>query len=286
MANHETHLFKEVRLPFILHLDFCPEQDYRGSNWHDNVEILWIRSGHGFVLCDGQEISLEAGDIFVVNAGLLHAFRCASSARDFFYDCLIVDNSFFEESGLPVTKMRFTPFLRDVAMQAAMQAVRDAWQSTDSLRIARVRCAVLSLICHLCTHHLAGPLAHRAEDNPPVKRAIRYMEAHYAEPISLCDVATALNLSRYHLAHLFRRATGLSVVAYLKNLRCRHARELLLQNELSTAQIAQACGFSSVPYFTRCFSQLYGCGPSQLRRSGTPPSLGIPNASNSQNSHD
>ncbi len=267
MANHETHVFREERLPFILHRDFRPHADYHGSNWHDSIEILSIRAGQGYVLCDGQETLLSAGDTFVVNSGELHAFRAQDGACDFCYDCLIVGTEFCRQNGLELSNMSFSSCLHDAAVGEAMAAVRTAWEGQESLRIPRVRIAVLALLCYLAENHL-DHTGVRAAQSPEllVKGAIRYIEAHFAEAISLCDVAQELCVSRYHLAHLFRRSTGHSVVSYIKLLRCRRAKELLLQREHSIAEIAQACGFSTVPYFTRCFSQIYGYPPGQARK--------------------
>ena len=79
------------------------------------------------------------------------------------------------------------------------------------------------------------------------------------------EVADAIGISRCHLAHLFRKSTGMSVVAYIQMLRCRHAVVLLGQSDLSIAEIAHECGFESVSYFDRCFARLYGQTPRQIR---------------------
>jgi ligand-binding sensor protein len=64
-------------------------------------------------------------------------------------------------------------------------------------------------------------------DSPLIERAKDYVESHYSGPISLEDIAGALNVSAYHFCRVFKMATGLTFVKYLNRVRIERAKVLL-----------------------------------------------------------
>ena len=60
-----------------------------------------------------------------------------------------------------------------------------------------------------------------------VKQAREYLDAHYAEDVSLAQLGALTSRSAFHLARVFSRACGLPPHAYLESVRVQRARELL-----------------------------------------------------------
>ena len=265
---HETHTYTAPLLPFILHRDMGATLQYGMVNWHTNIELLYVRSGQGFVLYEGEEMAMRQGDTVIINANCLHSVRADSdSALPFLYDCLIIDREFCIQNGVDTSTCHFTPHFHDIAIGERMDDVRSSWKE-DAPCVVAVRAAVLRVLAHIMTQangNVAIPSPDASYKNRHVKQAIRHMEEHLSEPLSLTSTADAIGISRCHLAHLFRKSTGMSVVSYIQMLRCRHAIVLLGQPDLSIAEIAQECGFESVSYFDRCFVRLYGQTPRQIR---------------------
>ena len=99
-----------------------------------------------------------------------------------------------------------------------------------------------------------------------VAEAKAYMEEHYAEPITLDQVAAAMGISPYHLSRVFSQESDFSLFGYLANVRLTKARQLLLEESLSVADVAYAVGYASPNYFAKVFRKAYGFPPSQARR--------------------
>ena len=59
---------------------------------------------------------------------------------------------------------------------------------------------------------------------------------------------------------------GVTPMVYLRNLRLRHAAELLLHSDLGLQEIAEMSGFSRMPYFHRAFRSCYGTSPGEYRK--------------------
>jgi AraC-like DNA-binding protein len=85
------------------------------------------------------------------------------------------------------------------------------------------------------------------------------------DPPSLEQLAAAVNLSPFHFARVFRRATGLPPHAWLQQRRLEQARALL-KGGCSAAGVAAQLGFADQSHLTRQFKQAYGVGPGEYRR--------------------
>jgi AraC-like DNA-binding protein len=98
-----------------------------------------------------------------------------------------------------------------------------------------------------------------------VKRARAYIDEKFASDFSLDDLAGFAGLSRFHLVRIFKRATGLTPVAYRNQRRIDAARRLLRRG-LPIAEIALEVGFADQSHLTRQFQRLMGTSPARYRQ--------------------
>lgn len=99
---------------------------------------------------------------------------------------------------------------------------------------------------------------------PRVRRVIEYIDEFYAEAIGLHELCEVAELSRFNLIRVFKRATGLSPLAYRNQRRIDAARAMLRSNR-SITQIASELGFADHAHLTRHFQRLVGTTPSNYR---------------------
>ena len=107
-------------------------------------------------------------------------------------------------------------------------------------------------------------------------RAVEHLHAHYQEPLSIDACAAQCGMSRFHFAHAFRSSVGLSPYAYLTQLRMDHARELLVDSDLSVSAVARACSYDNPLYFSRVFSRHFQAPPTECRKKHAPAEESIP----------
>lgn len=98
-----------------------------------------------------------------------------------------------------------------------------------------------------------------------IHRTIQYMQIHYAEKISLEDIARSVFLSPTYLSRTFKRETGVSLVTFLNRIRIEKSKEMLAQKNMNMLQVAYQCGFDSQSYFSRVFKEICGITPQQYR---------------------
>ena len=98
-----------------------------------------------------------------------------------------------------------------------------------------------------------------------IETAIRYIEAHFHEPIQNADVARALSIDTRCLVRLFSRNLSISPHQYLTQYRVERATDLL-QSGMSVGEVAERCGFQSETAFRIAFKRVTGLPPTAIRK--------------------
>lgn len=111
---------------------------------------------------------------------------------------------------------------------------------------------------------------------PPARYLLRakdFVDARYADSITVEDLAAAAGLSRAHFSRMFSRTFGESPRAYLQSRRLERAAALLRYTDRSVADICVMVGLQSVGTFTTSFARVYGMPPAAYRASMPPASM-------------
>jgi len=121
-------------------------------------------------------------------------------------------------------------------------------------------------------------------DRPePVRRALMLMrnrvEENPGRVLTLGEAAAYAHVTEKHLCRLFAEHIGLPPMKTYTLLKLNTARPLLARTNLTVGEIAERCGFENPLYFSRCFSNAFGCSPRSYRerlRSGELPIIPDP----------
>lgn len=220
-----------------------------------------IRRGAGRARIVG---GIEAGTWAVARAGLLEGraatthwedmedFASAFPGTDVRPDRYVIDGPVFTAGGASPTFDLMLHLVRarhgaalalDVASVFVYQGARDGHDAQPLVSLGR----------------LDGT-------DPRLAQAVRLMETHLDNPLTIAAIAKRCGLSARALEMLFRRAIGASPGAYFLRLRLHAARRLVLDTRLSMAEIAARTGFGGAAAFSRAFSNGFGQAPSAMRR--------------------
>lgn len=102
--------------------------------------------------------------------------------------------------------------------------------------------------------------------NDSLVAAVKLMETHVEDTITLDDIADAVSSSRRQLERTFRTYLGASPGTYYTHLRTARAYALLAETNMSVAQVAVATGFSSTANLSKHFRQKYEISPSHFKK--------------------
>ncbi len=104
----------------------------------------------------------------------------------------------------------------------------------------------------------------RLTGNDTVNSIMEYVRQHYADKISLTQIAEEFYLTQSHVARLFKKHTGESVLEYINRLRIEEAKRLLEQG-MSVKEAADQVGYDSLNNFYKYFKRYTGKTPAEYR---------------------
>lgn len=262
-----------------------PQRD-EAPHEHTFDELVVITAGTGRHDAGGEQMPLQAGDVFVLPAPGQHAYTQTRGL------CLI--NVLYDPGmlRLPLEDLATVPGYH------ALFTLEPAWRKRHGFRsrlhlgpvdLSRVldiierlektlrqrepgfaflaKALFMQLIALLAGHYSD----HRQPDAQALIRiaqAISHLERHPDQPVRLADLAAIAAMSQRSFLRAFTQATGHAPIDYLLQLRLRHAARLLRTTDQSITEIAFAVGFGDSNYFARQFRGRMGCSPSDYRRSG------------------
>lgn len=96
-------------------------------------------------------------------------------------------------------------------------------------------------------------------------KVITTMEEQGDDPLDAAALARVAGVSVRQMERLFAEELGERPMGFYLKLRLEKAERLITYSNLSMRDIAVACGFSSLPLFSRSFRARYGRPPSALR---------------------
>ena len=105
-----------------------------------------------------------------------------------------------------------------------------------------------------------------SKEDQTMKYAMHYIEGHFLENPSLIEIAAKVNLSSSYFSKLFKKSMGSTYSTYLNCIRIEHARDLLVNTNLSVGEIAGLSGFSNGNYFCDVLKKIDGISPKDFRK--------------------
>lgn len=145
-----------------------------------------------------------------------------------------------------------------------MMAVRDEDTVVGRMKLERCACQLLEVM----SEYIASPA--RADGDmvrhrDVLMRVERYIRKHPEEDLSLARLAKMSSMDPTYFHKLFTRMFAITPAQRVLDCRIAAARVALTNRELSLAEIAQRCGFSSQSYFSTCFKRMVGKSPLAYR---------------------
>ena len=99
-----------------------------------------------------------------------------------------------------------------------------------------------------------------------IREAVDYIHENYYKDLNMAQVSNyvSMNYSLFSLA--FKEYTGVNFVNYLKNMRIREAKRLLVETDLKITDISHKVGYENDKHFMKIFKNICGVSPSDYRK--------------------
>lgn len=255
---------------------------YFPDHGHDFTEMMYVYSGNITHVIDGGEITLNEGDILLMNRHLRHAIEKAEQTdiginfilSDAFLNYLrsnIVGNSLFGEFFAENAKDIGTPdYLHfSVADKFPVRNLLDnliyslAFESPDYVIISQ---CLLLLFSYLSKYSdcLISKDTKATKSNRIKTETEKYISAHYND-CSLKKLADILDLSEEYTSRKVKELFGVPFKELLVNRRLEKAEKMLLSTDADISEIIIAIGYENKSYFHRRFREKHGVTPKKFR---------------------
>ncbi len=251
---------------------------------HAFSELVIVTQGTGVHISPAGDYPINAGDVFVLHGDQAHGYRDTAALglvnilfrldeltiplQDITalpgYHALFTLEPLFRQRDSFESRLRLTPAqLQTVGELVQRLALEYGGQAPGRKFI--VTAYFMLLVAELCRaysfldHSAAQPLLR-------LGRVIGHLEQHYADHITLDELAGIGCMSRRSLTREFKKALACSPIDYLIRIRVTRAMELLRDATLSITEAAFRVGFQDSNYFTRQCRAITGHRPSELRK--------------------
>ena len=242
----------------------------------DRVELNFILSGNGTQVVDGELFNTQAGDVLICNSGVLHDDSLMIDLQINAW-CLAVTN--LKLPNLPVNQLVPENFSPRIPCQKVAEHLAQLYplihhyaQKRNGYTIANTLARAVVLIVQKMIRTSA--LAVNRENNFAVKTIRRYIQEHYAENLTLTQLAELVNVDECYLSHAFKKITHYSPQQYILRRRIGKAQCLLIYTSLPLTEIAARVGYEDSNYFSRVFKKIIGMSPRRYRQSWREYSIG------------
>jgi AraC-like DNA-binding protein len=250
---------------------------------HEHPALVFFTKGEVLFEQRGQ-LAVRAGDVLLVPAGEPHRVQSSQAwacwGIGFCASCYaptelasVLDP--FERARAGASAVVHIPSDRQeyLARLCAELHAETSAERAASPHAELVQKSLLALV--LAEISRAASTTSSAGSQPTlVGDALRFIERHCLEPISLRDVAAAVHRSPSYVSTALRRATGKTVVEWIISGRLSEARNRLLHTDEMVDIIAERVGYADATHFIRLFRRAHGVTPAawraERRRAATP----------------
>ena len=233
-----------------------------------------VAQGRKQVLLGEEVFRYDPGHylIFTVDLPVVFQIEEASKERPYLGFRLNLEaslvTSVMMESGIEMKK-------GDAGVKAMDVSVIDANMLDAVVRLVRLletpdECKVLApliireIVYRLLLGGQGARLSHllaAGGDMRRIAKAIGYLREHFAQPLSIVDIARALGMSVSGFHHHFKSVTAMSPLQFQKHLRLQEARRLMLGADADAASAGFCVGYKDPSYFSREYKKLFGAPP-------------------------
>lgn len=256
-------------------------------HWHEDIEWIHILEGTMRYDINGKRLLLKEGDSLMVNTRQMH-FGYSNKRQDCHFACILFHPSLFwnnqallKKYVAPVLKNCDLEYLHFSSGQKTgqevseflMQIIRLKEASADGYELEAIA-LMNTLWCRLYQKGELRPGPEGQEINEDLKTQkdmVSFLYQNYPEKITLDEIAAAGNVSRSKCCRIFKHYLQQSPIDFLNAYRLKVSCHLLDTTDKSITEIALACGFNHLSYYSKYFYQSFGCTPREYRKGNPTP---------------
>ena len=249
-------------------------------HWHDELEIIYVKSGFLTVNISGENYIGKPGDAFVVSPGNLHFMGSQTGTVDYFtflfplkYIAFRSDDMLDDKLIEPLNSghLMISPEIKDTVKEQCEQLAGVYAAEIDKSE-SKITSQIRKKIVLLQFIHELWKKGFIVENdttgrNTVEKEMVSYIQQNYTGKILLREFGEQFHLSEKYISRYFKEHFHITLSQYVTYLRLEHAKQMLQETDISVTEVAMQSGYQNISYFIRSFKKMYGVSPLKYRKS-------------------
>ena len=252
-------------------------------HYHQDIEFVFVLKGHVMLKNGYCSYTLRERDIFTNSGHEVH--NLTSDDPDNIVAIIQISTHYFSQYFPSLSKACYRTYtnkgrtskhdnlqekLLDILLQYTIKSSRYKTECTYAMiEVIKYLEKVFNLFA------FNGEVVINFESNNPIvieriSHIIGYIYQHYAEKITLDDLAKIEHLSTFYLSHIIKDCTGMNFREFLCFARVEWSEIQLLDTNKKISQIAKDVGFSTTSYYEKYFRKWFGRSPQEHREKYLP----------------
>ena len=248
-------------------------------HWHDEFEIIYVRSGFLTVSISGESYIGKTGEAFVVSPGNLHLMGSQTGTVDYYtflfplkYISFRTDDMLDEKLLEPLNSghLMICPRVKDTAKELCEQLIKiyEAKKDESESKITTQVGTKIILLQFILEMWKKGFVIENDTSgrNTVEKEMVSYIQQNFTGKISLKEFGEQFHLSEKYISRYFKEHFHITLSQYVTYLRLEHAKQLLQDTDIPVTDVAMQSGYQNVSYFIRSFQKAYAVSPLKYRK--------------------
>ena len=245
------------------------------THWHEEAELTLVTKGSCIYQIDLIDYEVNEGDLLFIPPLLLHSIRHNRTA-DFCSETYVFHVNFLGGNTTDICSTRYlTPIINHElsvpyhipSAHSVYPSLRECFTKITSLYTEQgfgYEIALKSFLLQalfLLLQYSNPESATVSASSDKLKNVLDYIDLHYAEALSISELAKLCYFSEYHFMRFFKKHMNITCIQYINNVRLEKAVELFEHGENSILEVSLSVGFHNLSYFHRAFKAKYHMTP-------------------------
>ncbi len=252
-------------------------------HWHNAIELFYMESGGLKYYTPHQNLAFPAGSAGMVNVNVLHKTQVQTNTKNNIQLLHIFDPQLLAGAHGSLIEQKYiapivtAPQIELIALSpnepeqaAVIDLIRAAFAISEEdlgyeFKIREALSRIWIELFQLCAPVLKEKSQAVDMTTDKVKGMMAYIHEHYAEKISIRELASAVFLSERECYRVFQNHLHMTPVDYIRSYRIQIACQMLAESRMPITEVGIACGMGNSSYFGKIFREVTGYTPRQYR---------------------
>lgn len=236
-------------------------------HWHEHIELLFFLKGDCRCIVGGEHLSVNVGDLVVVNPSEIHSFTGDSDNE---YFCILIYPAFFSDvsfSSVQISNLvKSDEYVKRCFINMCTEYEHSAPGSDMMLKSYTYQLMAYLMRSYATKTPSQKEQALHSRTLERLNTVKEYVSNNYQRKITTKELSKTCYLSEGHFCRFFKSTTGKSAVDYVNEYRIERAAVLLKNTDEAISEIAERVGFEDANYFSRTFKKIKKTSPQDYRK--------------------